>query len=1494
MTERLRITPKLPPLRHDDAAICFDDSSGKDFTISVSGTNSLTSTATYGYAIRSTGSGKVSVVGSGNGAALNLTVPSTYDTGYAVSVKGKEAVLKDLSMQISGYLGIVVNGKNTAGDALTIDKCKITFDGTAIDQAIWVYNESGDGTISIKNGSNLSGKGAILCYGYGTASGDADVSIENSTVILSGCTSAPASGKSRHAMEVLSKCGDSTLTIDGSTVNVTASNGVLANGNGADGINVGAQETANEKGAAKVEIKNSSTVTATGCANGLNIFTWGDQTTNPYGTTLTVDSSTLTASATNNDAGAYGIVAYAYKKGPTTVTFKDSNITASAKKTAGICLGAGENYNSNVGNLTLNSLNSTIITSGPYGLNVSAETEGGNHDASQTVSVTGGSFSSTGGVYVLGDDLDSSALTFSDVDVTVDIHGIEDVTEAIVTGKLNIDSGAYNFVLDPVASQTAFDVVTGNITGGKYNIEPDEDLIAEDYAVSENTGADNVTYPYLVTVKDPVASYVDENDVTKYAATLQDAVNSAKTGTTVTMLKDVALGSTKLTFTGKTLTFDLNGHAITGTVNELITLSKDGTVSSNVTIKDSVGTGSVTTTTGKALKVTGTLAVKGGTFSPLSKADAKYASNSYPIVEEYTISGSSTYFRMKFASSAADAVAKLEFTSSNQPYDTYVGTANTNAIINKLIATGNKFTATFYKNAAWTYDSYPAYGADAGKIVSGELSFWTGSITLNEGVTLSGSLPLKQAKISVYGPGSLADDFLTAADGFAISQSAIDGGTLYTSKAAPYFKDQNNKEYTTLAEAFAAAKAANEPVTLTLLKDYTSSAVATLDTAIKPVTLDLNGKTLTYTGTSQAITVRGSSFTVKGQGSVSTASTAIRVENDSTVTIQGDALFTTSERNELLYVQTGTLNIEGGTFESTNAEGAGNLFINCKDDNYNNGDAVVTVIGGTFVGFDPQDNTAEGAHTDFTESGYVALETATPGTFEVKAGYNVTFDADGGQPTPDPVRVAAGATVAEPTAPTKEGSVFGSWSVGTDTVTFPYTPSADVTLKALWKEITPSATFTATGADTGTLAGVTAGMKYSLDGTNWTDITGSDNIDLTGLSAGTIQVVKKGNGTTTVDSDPQTITVTKAETPNLTVTQPTVIDGKGTVATTTAHEYSSDNGSSWTACTANQEFEAGSYLIRVKASGTVLASENQTVKIAALTEPVITGADLVLNASLDFRFYVALPVDFDSTGAHMVFTIHGRNYDIPFVDAKTSADTATQGQKIFSCPVYSIEMAEPVAAVFHYTKDSQAKTATLTSSVKAYLDKARELFPDETPLIALIDAVQNYGHYIQPYLARLHNFTVGDGGYAEMPAASGITPATAADLDNFKTNWTRYDTDLLESVTYYDTFDTSTYLNVQVKLKSARTLTATVDGKAVEVTELGGNVYAVRTPGIAANNLDIPARVVFSAGSTVICDIDVSTLTYVRAVLASRSELDELNALTAFYNYYTAAKDYAG
>ena len=146
------------------------------------------------------------------------------------------------------------------------------------------------------------------------------------------------------------------------------------------------------------------------------------------------------------------------------------------------------------------------------------------------------------------------------------------------------------------------------------------------------------------------------------------------------------------------------------------------------------------------------------------------------------------------------------------------------------------------------------------------------------------------------------------------------------------------------------------------------------------------------------------------------------------------------------------------------------------------------------------------------------------------------------------------------------------------------------------KEATPTAVFTANGTDSGKLTGIAAGMKYRINGGAWMDITATE-ANLTGLSACTITIKKSGNGTTTIDSDEQTITVTKAAKPALTPTLLTLTGGKGSIPTTAAHEFSTD-GMAWTPCTgATENLDTGKYYVRVKANGTQLASETQEIDI---------------------------------------------------------------------------------------------------------------------------------------------------------------------------------------------------------------------------------------------------------------------------------------------------------
>ena len=182
-------------------------------------------------------------------------------------------------------------------------------------------------------------------------------------------------------------------------------------------------------------------------------------------------------------------------------------------------------------------------------------------------------------------------------------------------------------------------------------------------------------------------------------------------------------------------------------------------------------------------------------------------------------------------------------------------------------------------------------------------------------------------------------------------------------------------------------------------------------------------------------------------------------------------------------------------------------------------------------------------------------------------------------------------------------------------ITVSGTPTANTELAlpaatAQGKEAMPAAVFTATGDSTGTLSNVTAGMQYSLDGSTWTDIS-SESVDLTGLNACTIYVVKKGDGVTTLDSDAQTIIVTKADAPaDVTAASCTTADNNdGRLQGVNENmEYKAAASSEWTSVSGTEitGLVPGDYHVRVKASGTVLASEAVPLTVGSYVVAIYT------------------------------------------------------------------------------------------------------------------------------------------------------------------------------------------------------------------------------------------------------------------------------------------------
>ncbi|MBQ3160543.1 MAG: hypothetical protein IJC04_00290, partial [Oscillospiraceae bacterium] len=104
-------------------------------------------------------------------------------------------------------------------------------------------------------------------------------------------------------------------------------------------------------------------------------------------------------------------------------------------------------------------------------------------------------------------------------------------------------------------------------------------------------------------------------------------------------------------------------------------------------------------------------------------------------------------------------------------------------------------------------------------------------------------------------------------------------------------------------------------------------------------------------------------------------------------------------------VTKGNLVIEGGSFSADPYNGNYAYLINCIDSSYRNGTATVTISGGTFANWNPQDNAAEGAGSDFCADGFEGVDNGD-GTFGV-----VVHEHDYVAEVIDPTCTEAGKTV---------------------------------------------------------------------------------------------------------------------------------------------------------------------------------------------------------------------------------------------------------------------------------------------------------------------------------------------------------------------------------------------------------------------------------------------------------------------------------------------------
>ncbi|MBO4433708.1 MAG: hypothetical protein J5852_09275 [Clostridia bacterium] len=299
----------------------------------------------------------------------------------------------------------------------------------------------------------------------------------------------------------------------------------------------------------------------------------------------------------------------------------------------------------------------------------------------------------------------------------------------------------------------------------------------------------------------------------------------------------------------------------------------------------------------------------------------------------------------------------------------------------------------------------------------------------------------------------------------------------------------------------------------------------------------------------------------------------------------------------------------------------------------------------------------------------------------------------------------------------------------------------------------------------------------------------------------------------------------------------------------------------------------------------------------AWTADTLTASDfkshsLVLTDAIGVNFFMDLgDLSAEAKAAsYMTFDVAGESktaaFDSTFVNAS--------GFYGFTCYVSSVQMAEDVTPTFHYG----SKTVTGADySVKDYIDYVNENSGSfAAAVVTLVKAIGDYGHYAQEYLGPKNGWTAGtdytvlakyraaDYGTDDYTAKatalavkevnpSGTASGAAAGQFQFTLN-----------------FDSTTSIVLKLNNSTGANATSNYDG-TVASDNIGGAVifYLLKMPvSKLANVYNVNGSIDGNAYS-----IDISGLSYVYGVLNSGvTSAAAKNAVSALYDYYTAAVDY--
>ena len=302
----------------------------------------------------------------------------------------------------------------------------------------------------------------------------------------------------------------------------------------------------------------------------------------------------------------------------------------------------------------------------------------------------------------------------------------------------------------------------------------------------------------------------------------------------------------------------------------------------------------------------------------------------------------------------------------------------------------------------------------------------------------------------------------------------------------------------------------------------------------------------------------------------------------------------------------------------------------------------------------------------------------------------------------------------------------------------------------------------------------------------------------------------------------------------------------------------------------------------------VIINADGEAELVPAAEPEFDGHAVLLTGQIGLQFFLEFPEGMspaDYPGAYVTFEGNGIDGEVRHAMPETTAviNGTDTGKYVFQVNLSSVQMADMITLIFHYTAAGEEKTVTGEAySVEEYIKWGLENLTGKG--LAIVQALADYGYYAQPYLSEQNGWIIGED-HEEMTTkvtdAYDYDEITAASEDCAVVKGTN---DKITKVSYKLRFASEIALRVTLTPAAGVKLSTVLVDEEEATPKKSGKTYIIDFANIKATALTDDHTIVAEGAETI-----VSPMSYVYGILSSADTSGAAKDLVcALYNFAQA------